>query len=424
MRLARVLALCLALAAPSLAPLNGGAATITGRVVHPKQPEAVDGLEVVLLGLPRGGEPIEVKTQSDAEGRFRFDDVSADAAYLVFADYADIRFPGGSVTFDAAAPDADQQTRDIFFHIYDTTSDPSGLKLESVRWLLNRETGTYRVQQVAVVDNSSMQVVVADEGEPPFFQLGLVANHGELQGRFGTLPAGLSLDNGAVAVRGPIYPGERSYEFAYDVQDPGDGLQVDLDLPDSAATVEVMVRDFGAEIDAGPLHPARPVRSSDQVYQRYVGFDLPGGTSIPLQVTPFPPAQPLPMALRVLLIGLLAGSLCYYVVRPFAADAATGLGGGLGEDGAEAEKAALVTSLRDLEHDFETGKISAEDRDALREEVRREALEALARARSLEAKSSAPAPEAAESEEPPASCECGFSPRPGDRFCGGCGRTL
>ena len=422
MSFARALALCLTLAPLSLAPLSGWAATITGRVVHPGQPEAVDGLEVVLLGLPRGGEPIELKTRSDAEGRFRFDDVSADAAYMVFADHAGIRFPGGSVTFDAAAPDADQQTRDIFFHIYDTTSDPSGLKLETVRWLLNRETGTYRIQQTAVVDNSSMKVVVADEGAPPFFQLGLVANHGELRGRFGTLPAGLSLHDGGVAVRGPIYPGERSYEFAYDLQDTGGELQIELDLPNSAETVEVMVRDFGAEIEAGPLHPARPVRSSDQVYQRYVGFDLPDGTSIPLQVTPLPPVQPLPMTLRVLLVGLIAGSLCYYVVRPFSVDAAAGLGGGLGEDGADAEKAALVTSLRDLEHDFETGKISAEDRDALRREVRREALEALARARAVEAKSSAPG--AGESEEPPASCECGFRPRPGDRFCGGCGRTL
>jgi hypothetical protein len=417
--LARALALCLA-----LAPLSGWAATITGRVVHPGNPETVDGLEVVLLGLPRGGEPIELTTQSDAEGRFRFDDVSPDAAYLVFADHAGIRFPGGSVTFDAAAPDAEQQTRDIFFHIYDTTSDPSGLKLQSIRWLLNRETGAYRIQQAAVVNNSSMKVVVADEGAPPFFLLGLAANHGELQGRFGTLPAGLSVHDGGVAVRGPIYPGERSFEFAYDLQDPGDRLQIDLDVPDSAEQVEVMVRDFGAEIEAGPLHPARPVRSSDQVYQRYVGFDLPAGTRIPLRVTPLPPLQPLPMTLRVLLISLIAGALCYYVVRPFATATEAGLGGGLGEDGAEAEKAALLTSLRDLEHDFETGKISAEDRDALREEVRREALEALSRARALEARSSAAG--AGETVESPvtASCECGFSPRPGDRFCGGCGRPL
>jgi hypothetical protein len=413
--LARLLALVVA-----LAPASALAATITGRVVHPGRPDAIRGLEVVLLGFQPGGEPSERRTRSDEEGRFRFDDVSPKGAYLVGADYEGIRFAGGSVSFDAAAPDADSQTREVFFHIYDRTSDPSGLELRGVRWTLSRETGAYRVQQVAIVDNSSMKVVVADEGAPPFFKLGLVANRGDLETPFGALPAGVVVDEDGVALRGPVHPGERPYEFAYDLEDPGDLLAIELDLPSAAEWVEVMVQDFGAEIDAGPLHPARPARSADEIYQRFVGFDLPAGTRIPLRVAPLPPVQPLPVPLRVLLVGLIAGALCYFVARPFAAEAGPALEEEAPEDGAEVEKAALIDSLRDLEHDFETGKISAADRNALRAEVRREALQALSRARSLEPAADSAAAEA----ESTAACECGQHPHPGDRFCSGCGKHL
>jgi hypothetical protein len=426
--LPRALALVIA-----LAPATGPAATVTGRIIHPGRPEAARGLEVVLLGIGRGAEPIERKARADAEGRFRFDDVSPDAAYMVGTDYEGVRFPGGSVVFDANAPDVERQTRDVIFHIYDRTDDASGLELQGIRWTVDREAGVYRILQLAIVDNPSMKVVVADEGQPPLFRLGLAASHGELETPFGTLPAGVVVEGDGVSLRGPVYPGERPYRFAYDVKEPGDRLRVDLDLPSAAEWVEVLVRDFGAVVEAGLLHPARPVRASDQIYQRFVGFDLAPGTRVPVQVTPLPPLAPLPLSLRVLLAALLAGALCYVVARPLAAVAGPALAEPSLEEGADAEKAALVTALRDLEDDFETGKISAEDRDALRIEVRREALEALSRARGRSR--AAPAEAGAESavgaeaglgaaRDSAALCDCGYRLRPGDRFCGGCGKQL
>jgi hypothetical protein len=293
-----------------------------------------------------------------------------------------------------------------------------------VRWIVERDGGVFRIRQAATVQNPSLLAVIAAKGEPPLLRLGLPAGRGDLETPFGTLPAGAAIEEDGISLRGPIFPGERTYRFAYDMKQPEARLRVDLALPDAAGEVEMLVRDFGAASEAAPLHPARPVRDADQFYQRYVGFDLPAGTRISLGVTPLPPVAPLPLPLIVLLVGLVAGALGYFVVRPVAAETRSALAHEPAEAGAEAEKRALVVGLHDLEHDFETGNLSLEDRDALREEMRREALAALSRARAQTRPGGAAPREGEAAADASARCDCDYPTRPGDRFCAGCGKPL
>ena len=46
-------------------------------------------------------------------------------------------------------------------------------------------------------------------------------------------------------------------------------------LPDAVDELGVYVQDFGIDVDAGPLHPARRRAQNDVIYQAFLGFELP-----------------------------------------------------------------------------------------------------------------------------------------------------
>jgi len=78
---------------------------------------------------------------------------------------------------------------------------------------------------------------------------------------------------------------------------------------------------------------------------------------------------------------------------------------------------ALYASIRDLEDDFETGKLSAEDHAALRDELRARAVALAQREREQARVAPAAAPA-------PVCARCGSGLRTGDRFCAQCGAPV
>ena len=190
-------------------------------------------------------------------------------------------------------------------------------------------------------------------------------------------------------------------------------LSTQLRVPDPLQRLEVFVRDFGIRVDAGSLHPARPTREGEVIYQRYLGFDLAAGTRIPFRVEALPPRAPTARWGETLLAALAAAGLLYFVGGPISR---AGPHAAASDESAEtSEREALIAALSDLEHDFETGKLSSQDRDQLRQDLRREAVRATSRARGAESV-------AETSEAKP--CRCGRAPAPGDRFCAACGSPL
>ncbi len=166
-------------------------------------------------------------------------------------------------------------------------------------------------------------------------------------------------------------------------------------------------------MDAGSLHPARPTRDGDVIYLAYLGFELEPGRRFPIRISPLPPASPTPGWANVLLVSLLAGGGLYLVARPIAV--ADSVRARPDTHLADVERAALRTALADLDFDYETGKLSTEDRDQLREELRREAVRSLARRRGVHT---------AVGQAPLRRCTCGHQPQRGDKFCAACGKEL
>jgi hypothetical protein len=284
-----------------------------------------------------------------------------------------------------------------------------------------KSAGVWRVQESATVSNPGEVVVVLPPTAPTPIRVGLAAGHGRIDTVFGRLPEGATVVGDTVELRGPVLPGAQgqSLQIEYDLEPTDGALETVIPVPTAVDNVAVYVQDFGIDIDAGELHPARPARQDDLIYQAFIGFDIPAGTSLPLRVRPLPPSQPFPQALVAALAALGAGALFFFVIAPIVRQA---LARGTTARDVEPEspaKAALAAALHDLEHDFETGKLSAEDREGLRADLRREALAALARERL------GPAPDDA-APLPPAlkPCSCGRVPTAGDRFCAACGSAL
>jgi hypothetical protein len=396
------------------------AAGIEGRVIHPERPDAGVGIPVRLLGVNRSGETHTEITRTGAEGRFQFRDLPAPAAYLLAADYEGLSFSGGSIVFE---PDDVEGTRQAVIHVYDRSDDPTGLSIELLEWALEREAGVYRIRMAVRIENPTLRAVALDADAPAALRIGLLPGHGPLESPFAfghSLPTGVKAVGDVVELRGPFFPGKRDIRLDYELESAGT-LQVDLLLPDAIRMLDIRVRDFGVTVDAGPLHPARPGREADQVYLRFLGFDLEPGTAIPLSIQPLLPHSSPPRAALALMVALLGGGVMFWVLSPLRdAEAHAAVPAEPDSDDAQA---ALFTALADLEHDFETGKLSAEDRSRLRQDIRSEALRSLAAARAAEAPAEPPGGlESARADL--VACDCGRIPQPEDRFCARCGKTL
>ena len=226
------------------------AGEIHGRITHPAKPGAAAGLEVQAIGIDETERTITRDTRTDAEGNYRFSDLPTPAAYLVRARYGEIVFPGGSAVFRPGEHEIDHT---VDFEIYDPTHDASRLRLGSLQWVIERSAGAWRVRQSAVVVNPERAVVVLPDGQPSPLRVALAPGHGEVEGAFGRVPPGVTIEGDVAEVRGPILPGEDGFSFdlVYDVAAPDGELAATIALPSAVDQLAVYVQDFGIDVDAG-----------------------------------------------------------------------------------------------------------------------------------------------------------------------------
>jgi hypothetical protein len=94
-----------------------------------------------------------------------------------------------------------------------------------------------------------------------------------------------------------------------------------------------------------------------------------------------------------------------------------------GASAARRERESLIVAIRDLDHDYETGKVAEDDWRALREDLRARAMAYLREERDAAARGGGAAAGAA-APAAPACPACAAPARPGDRFCAQCGAAL
>jgi len=248
---------------------------------------------------------------------------------------------------------------------------------------------------------------------------------------------GARLDGAEVAVLGPLPAGESMLRMHYELPATPEGAVLDLRFPREVATLNLLVADTGVEIRSERLHRRRPFRQGTRVFLHREAFNVAPGEEVEVAL------QPLDRgtvghgtSLALAIAGVLAAVA--FLVQPLR-DARRPREPGEAEGSPSAlAREAIYQDIRDLDHDFETGKISEDDHAALRAELRQRAVDLLRRERASSpdaaAATRAPedrasAPSAAQGADTAAAraafcTACGQRLEHGWKFCSSCGQPV
>ena len=230
------------------------------------------------------------------------------------------------------------------------------------------------------------------------------------------LEMGLSRDpSGALAVYGPLPAGDSVLALRYLIPVEGEPVVFEQRFESALARFTVLIADNGLTAETDRLHSLRPMRTEDRSYLHLEGFAIEAGETLSLTLTRLEKRRDQSTFATSGVIVLGALSAIVFLIGPLRA--------GRRPESAEpailratVEREAVIGTLRDLDEDYETGKLSEADHAQMRDELRARAVALLREEREGSKR---------EPTESAAFCaQCGASLRSGDRFCAQCGASL
>ncbi len=310
----------------------------------------------------------------------------------------------------------------LAFELSALRSDPGLLAIDEIQiqieldeeaLLFARERWALRVEGTTPLLGSA---------QAPLLRLPLPAGAESI--RFSTETQALGLaagDDGSLVLTGPVGPGEVAIEVLYRLPLRGGDVQFDRRFERGTPLLSVFVADTGVVAESARLHRRRPIRTEDGPYMIHLeAFDVEAGESVPLLVRALPPRAP--GRSRTVLAGVLvlaAGAVAILLAPLSSRRRGESRDTELPPERRERE--SLYAALRDLEDDFETGKVSADDHAQMREDLRARARALLEAERATER---ALAPADAANDATARCATCGATTRRDDRFCAQCGTRI
>ena len=187
--------------------------------------------------------------------------------------------------------------------------------------------------------------------------------------------------SGVLAIRGPLPPGDSTLALGYRLPVEGNTLRFERHFPRPLPLLSVVVADTGVLAKTTRLHRLRSIRTEDRTYLQLEGFEIEPEERVVIDLKQLPAPRPLSPLASAGFAALAAAGAIAFLIAPLR-------GGRQPEDGAEtraarlaAEREGVYASIRDLDEDFETGKLSEQDHTALRAELRAQAVRLLQRER-------------------------------------------
>jgi cytochrome c-type biogenesis protein CcmI len=312
---------------------------------------------------------------------------------------------------------------DLALELPPTRTDPSALSVTEVRLVLDVDDAAVTVQEEHALRVAEGPPLLGSAAQPLLW-IPLPAGTQDL--RFGAENSAVDLvadERGGLDVIGPLPAGQSSLRIQYRVPVKSGAVTLDRTFGAAFPLLSVYVADSGITAESARLHRRRPVRTEDRAYLHLEAFEIAPGETVGLRLAALPPEAGFPRAAEVGLVGLLAAAAAALLAQPVLRRDRVAFE--LRQEAPDRrERESLYSALRDLEDDFETGKVAEADYRTLREELRGRALALLQAERDAERSASDPA-RASPGPPSPAPCRaCGATPRPEDRFCGRCGVRL
>ena len=241
----------------SIADVPAGPAAIRGRVLHERESADISGIPIVLYALPPNGVPGLRGMVTDETGAFAFESISNDpeTVYLLGARYGEVPF-GGRFSFEAG-----ELERQVELPIADATSDTSGIEVGEVRIEIEENCANLSVRESYRLDNPNAQTIYIPEaerkGREPILRVALPASATGLQSNLGDP---LEEDGDALVFWGPLRPGQRKFEFSYEISGRGSAFEMRRGFPSGARRLVLVDRPGGptltrSEPDDAALRP-------------------------------------------------------------------------------------------------------------------------------------------------------------------------
>ncbi|HEY5658968.1 MAG TPA: zinc ribbon domain-containing protein [Myxococcota bacterium] len=292
------------------------------------------------------------------------------------------------------------------------------LKLSEARFVLELDDAALDVHEQYEIRVAGQTPIAADDAEP-LLCIPVPERAEGLRFSSSAVELGLTRDpSGALALYGPAPPGESTLAMHYLLPVAGEPVRLEHSFLAPLPRLSVLIADTGVIPTSHRLHPLQPVRTQDRSYLHLEGFSIEAGETVALEMRRLSQESGLrPVGAVVLILIAAAGSLAF-LIAPLGGSDRVGLREEPALSPAALEREAVMGSIRDLDEDFETGKVAAEDHRRLRDELRTRAVDLL---RVERQGTPSPEPRIAPAGRCPG---CDSPARAGDRFCPQCGAAL
>ncbi len=246
---------------------------IRGQVINATTNEPVGGTTVTLRVFEGSSELDRLTVETDEAGRYSFENLSNDPTrfYAVEGENDDVTFQ--SDQFVNFTGDTSETTLDL--NVYDTTTDPAGIALSQLHYVLAFTPDTLSVLQIWIVDNEGDRAYIGDEGGQTFaFTLPAEAENVAFQGDAGG--ARYVETEAGYADTEPILPGEEGLTILAEYQIPynSDSLTVDIPLPADVAAVNLLLADQGVSLESEQLRFAETRQIQEDTFAIFNGRDV------------------------------------------------------------------------------------------------------------------------------------------------------
>jgi hypothetical protein len=322
------------------------------------------------------------------------------------------------------------QQLDLTVKVPSARFDPDALQLGRVDYWLDMDDTTMKVTgELEVVVEGATRLRAS--GDEPLLRLPLPEGAELIALSPSARGLGILPEEGGLVLRGPIPPGKTNISYGYRIAVHGEDPSIALRFSRPVGTLNLLIADTGLAVESDRLHRRRPFKSGTRLYLHRQAYRIDAGEEVRAR---FDPLERSGVPRRAALAGVvvLTTLATLFMVAPLRRGARQAP-----ESQTQAltnltlEREIVYDSIRDLQSDFEMGKIEAESYERIHKELRAEAVELLRRAKASEVdeQRTAPSPPAASLHGVEASSagfchSCGGALDPSWHFCSHCGQAL
>ena len=314
-------------------------------------------------------------------------------------------------------------------HVPETTSDLSALRLGRAEFSIELDDTFLEVTQTQKLSVAPGAHLGSTRAEPLLrFEVpleadlvGVSAGAEQLGIRAIDSPSASPPEKG-ISLLGPIGPGEHEFTFRYRIPAENGAASLDLRFPMTVPTLLIRTADTGLLIESERLHRLRPQVIGTRTWMMREAFHVEADERLSIRFEALDQKGPWQFGGLAFLAGASAFVL-FFVVSPLRKTRSEIRFTEDDRSGPAHERDLVYAMIRDLEHDFETGKVAEEDYQRSRTELRARAIELMREEKQNGPQLSSIEPLPASIPSDRICASCGAPTEPGRRLCTDCDRA-